>query len=130
MDSLRKDLILFRTAEPSSDVFKLRFGDWLSIKHLLQSAAASFDNDSNEARRLLELSVCADSNATARFNLNGVSHLTKQVFDTIQNEFFPDLPPESDDFFWNALRMDRNNAANLQRQDPNNAGEWHQSSTM
>ncbi len=128
MDSLRKDLILFRTAEPSSDVFKLRFGDWLSIKHLLQSAAASFDNDSNEARRLLELSVCADSNATARFNLNGISHLTEQVFDTVQNEFFPDLPPASDELFWNTFFG--NNAANLQHQDPNNAGEWHQSPTM
>jgi hypothetical protein len=128
MDSLRKDLILFRTAKPSSELFKLKFGDWLSIKQLLQSAAASFETDSNEAKRLQELSFCADSKAPVRFNMKEVSHLTKKVFDIVQNEFFPDLPPENEEI-WNALRADRH-AANLQDhsrikrlQDPNNAGE-------
>ena len=129
MDLLRKDLILFRTARPSSEVFKLKFGDWLSIKHLLQSAAKSFENNSNEAKRLQELSVCADSKAPVRFNLKEVSYLTKKVFEIIQKEFFPDLPAENEEI-WNALRDRRHaeiailqdNSRTRAFQGPNNAG--------
>jgi hypothetical protein len=104
MNLLRDDVILYRTAKPSNELYKLKFGDWASLQQSLQNAAATFKSDSTEALRLRELSLCSDSKAKERFNIKDVPRLIKKAVDIIQKEFFPDLHAADDEEYWNAKK--------------------------
>ena len=114
MESLRKSVLFYRTAKPSSEPYKLKFGDWTSFKALLQEAAEAFRSGSSEASRLREISLCSDSKSEELFNKEDVSCLIKKGVDIIHKEFFPDLPAVENEEYWNARKKRKIN--------PNEAG--------
>ena len=89
MGVLRKDIIAFRTARPCSEEFKLKFLDWIGVQSLLQSAAKTFERNSDEAKRLQELSLCSDSKSSEILNKDDVPHLIKKVFWHSSKRIFP-----------------------------------------
>ena len=111
MESLRKSVLFYRTAKPSSEPYKLKFGDWTSFKALLQEAAEAFRSGSSEASRLREISLCSDSKSEELFNKEDVSCLIKKGVDIIHKEFFPDLPAVENEEYWNARKKRKINPA-------------------
>jgi hypothetical protein len=114
MDGLREDVILYRTGKPSSDLYKIKFGDWSCFKDLLQKAAASFNTERSEAKRLRELSLCSDSKAEEILNKYNVSQLIKKGVDIIQKEFFPELPAVENEEYWTARKKRKKDPATEQ----------------
>jgi hypothetical protein len=117
MDTLRQDIISFRTERRTSEAFQLKFGDWMSIRQSLQNVADTFKSDSMEARRLRELSLCSDSKAVGIFNIHDTSYLIKKAFDIVQKEFFPDLPAVEDEQYWTSMSKKRKRRKRAADQD-------------